>query len=208
MSSPTSQRVTVLLDAARSGDPRSTDELLPIVYDELRRLAEARLRHGRAQTLQPTALVHEAYLSLVAPGSGGRRRWSNERHFFAAAAIAMRDILVDRARRRGSLKRGGDRVRVGVDDGACLEAEPEADETNLVVLDGALSRLASRDPRKAEIVMFRYFAGLSVEQTALALDLSPATVKREWALAKALLYDDIKHGMASGTDSGNEECTP
>jgi RNA polymerase sigma factor (TIGR02999 family) len=189
---PETDHVTRLLEAARSGVSGATNELFPIVYEELHRLARARMRGAPAHTLQPTALVHEAYLRLAAPAGGGRREWANDRHFFAAAATAMRDILVDRARRRVSLKRGGDRRREDLGD-PIRPDEPEED-VDLVELDAALSRLAAHDPRKAEIVMLRYFAGLSVEHTALAMGLSPATVKRDWALAKALLYDDIKHG--------------
>lgn len=199
MESSGTHRVTQLLEGARGGDAAASRDLLPIVYHELRRLAESRMagqpKRGAGQTLQPTALVHEAYLRLVEPGNGEEVKWANRRHFFAAAATAMRDILVDQARQRASLKRGGDREKLEFEPGAELESEPESCGVDLIALDGALSRLAARDARKVEIVMLRYFAGLSVEETARSMDLSPATVKREWGFAKALLYDDLKHGV-------------
>ncbi len=189
-------RVTRLLDAARNGDAEAANLLLSIVYAELRRLAAGRLRRAvgaAGHALRPSDLVHEAYLRLFDPAKRSGTAWADRRRFFAAAATAMRDLIVDQARRGASLKRGGGRRRVGIDGGVDLEAEPQAGSMDLVALDGALSRLGERDARKAEVVMLRYFAGLSVEETALALEISPATVKREWAIAKALLYDDLRH---------------
>jgi len=200
MTGPETHRITRLLDAARGGDSAAFGDLLAIVYDELRQLAAGRMRRhaggGAGPTLQPTALVHEAYLRLLGPDDGAAVAWTTRKHFFAAAATAMRDILVDRARQRASLKRGGDRVREDMHGGADFEAgaETEAIGVDLIALDAALSRLAHRDARKVDVVMLRYFAGLSVEETARSLELSPATVKREWVLAKALLYDELKHG--------------
>jgi RNA polymerase sigma factor (TIGR02999 family) len=166
----------------RSG---TSGEMLPEVYDELRKLARARLARERQrhQTLQPTALVHEAYLRVS--GTDPQRRWDRRGHFFAAAALAMRRILVDRARHYQRIKHGSDAERVDLDS-AIMRADPSL--TDLVAVDEALTRLEHTDPRKAQIVSLRYFAGLSVEETAAALDLSPATVKNEWAFARAWLY--------------------
>jgi RNA polymerase sigma factor (TIGR02999 family) len=167
------------------GGPGSSDDLLPEVYDELRKLARARLARERQpdQTLGATALVHEAYLRV----SGGReeRRWDRRGHFFAAAALAMRRILVERARHYQRIKHGAGAEHVEVDS-AIVRADPSL--TDLVAVDEALTRLEQTDPRKAQIVSLRYFAGLSVEETAAAMDLSPATVKNEWAFARAWLY--------------------
>ena len=158
-------------------------ELLPEVYDELRKLATARLaRERHARTLQPTALVHDAYLRV---DSTSERRWEKRGHFFAAAALAMRRILVERARHRQRLKRGGGAEHVEIDS-AIGGADPRL--TDLVAVDEALVQLEQADPRKAQIVTLRYFAGLSIEETAAALDLSPATVKNEWQFARAWLY--------------------
>jgi RNA polymerase sigma factor (TIGR02999 family) len=172
-------------DSSRDGGPGTSDEMLPEVYDELRKLARARLRREQQQnqTLQPTALVHEAYLRI----SGDRqdRRWERRGHFFAAAALAMRRILVERARHYQRIKHGSGAERVELDS-AILRADPSL--TDIVAVDQALTRLEQSDPRKAQIVSLRYFAGLSVEETAAALDLSPATVKNEWAFARAWLY--------------------
>src|SRR5262245_14385973 len=169
------------------GGPGSSRELLPEVYDELRKLARARRareRHGKnAQTLQPTALVHEAYLRVA--GDQQEQQWDRRGHFFAAAALAMRRILVERARHYQRMKHGAGGQRVDLDSGIAA-ADPAL--TDLVAIDEALTRLEQTDPRKAQIVTLRYFAGLSIEETAGALDLSPATVKNEWAFARAWLY--------------------
>ncbi len=181
-------QVTQLLELAGSGDSRANEELLPLVYDELRRLARSQLKNEpTGQTLQATALVHEAYMRLVGDADV---RWENRAHFFGAAARAMRRILVDRARHRGRQKRGGDRERVELGDHAA--DSPTGGGTDLVALDGALARLEAEDPRKAEVVMLRYFAGLSIEETASALSLSTATVKNEWAFARAWLKRELE----------------
>ena len=172
-----------------SDGPRGTaGELLPEVYDELRKLAKARLareRH-RNQTLQPTALVHEAYLRVS--GDRPAQEWDRRGHFFAAAALAMRRILVERARHYQRIKHGAGGEHVELDE-AALRTDPALDD--LVAVDQALTQLEKIDPRKAKIVALRYFAGLSVEETAKALDLSPATIKNEWAFARAWLYRQL-----------------
>jgi RNA polymerase sigma factor (TIGR02999 family) len=171
--------------ADRDGAPGTTDDMLPEVYDELRKLARARLaREKRSnQTLQPTALVHEAYLRVA--GDRPQQRWDRRGHFFAAAALAMRRILVERARHYQRIKHGSASERVELDS-AIMRIDPAL--TDLVAVDEALTRLEQTDPRKAQIVSLRYFAGLSIEETAGALDLSPATVKNEWTFARAWLY--------------------
>ena len=181
-------RVTILLRDWQSGDARAGADLAAAVYDELRRLAAARLRLERADhTLQPTALVNEAWLKLVDQRAG----WQNRSHFFALAAQAMRRILVDHARRRHSAKRGSDPDTVPVDDVLDLLPSPLPDE-RLIAVDEALTRLAALDQRQARVVELRFFAGLSVTDTAQILDLSPTTVKREWASARAWLFDAIE----------------
>ena len=180
-------KVTEVLRAARSGDPRVADELLPLVYDELRRLA----RHQMAleipgQTLQPTALVHEAYLRLV---GSEEIAWESRGHFFAAAARAMRQILVNRALKRRAAKHGSGRAKVSLQDIGPVAGEPPAEE--LLALDEAMDRLAEVAPDRAQIVLLRYFAGLTVEETAKALGLSPRTVKRHWRFAKAWLHSEM-----------------
>ena len=178
--------VTRLLAAHRGGDFDALERLLPIVYAELKRLAAGRLRRERpGHTLQPTALVHEAYIRLA----GGGPRFENRAHFFGIAARVMRQVLVDHARASGREKRGGDRVRVTLRDEAVGAGEREFD---LVALDEALERLAARDAGAAHVVELRYFAGLSIEETAEALGISPATVKRDWAVAKAFLRRELE----------------
>ena len=170
-----------------SGKPKPARELLPLVYDELRRLAAQRLaREAPGQTLQATALVHEAYLRLI--GGDPDRPWDGRGHFFAAAAEAMRRILVENARRRHQLKRGGDRARVDLD-----KAEPAAPETDddLLALDDALERFAKNEPIKAELVQLRVFAGLTNAQAAEILGLSISTADRYWAYARAWLRVEI-----------------
>lgn len=172
-----------ILTAVERGDPRAAEELLPIVYTELRRLAAQKLANELpGQTLQATALVHEAYMRLV--GVEGQD-WDSPGHFFAAAAEAMRRILIDNARRKRSLKRGGDAHRVAL-DGLALAHEPTSDE--LIALDEALTRLAEADKTKAELVKLRYFAGLTLEEAAGVLGISPATADRYWSYARAWLY--------------------
>ena len=181
-------RVTVLLREWQGGDARAGADLAAAVYDELRRLAASRLRLERGDhTLQPTALVHEAWLKLVNQRAG----WQNRGHFFALAAQAMRRILVDHARRRQSIKRGSDQGTVPVDDVLDLLPSPMPDE-RLIAMDQALTRLAAIDPRQAQVVELRFFAGLSVADVSQVLDVSPTTVKREWASARAWLFDAIE----------------
>lgn len=172
--------VSRILQALDQGDPHAVDQLLPLVYDELRKLAAMKLAQEKpGQTLTATALVHEAYLRLV-----GEQQFHSCRHFFAAAAEVMRRILVDRARYKQSLKRGGGSQRIE------LQAEdmvsPPPDE-RLVALDEALTMLAQEQPRLAELVQLRYFAGLSIEETATLLGISPRTAKRDWTYARAWL---------------------
>jgi RNA polymerase sigma factor (TIGR02999 family) len=181
--------VTRILSAIEQGDPFASEQLLPLVYSELRNLAAQRLAQEKpGQTLQATALVHEAYLRLV----GDERRgssppWNSRGHFFAAAAEAMRRILIDAARHKRRPKHGGDRQRVDLDEAARI-AEPRED---LLALDEAIARLAQQEPAKAELVKLRYFAGLSLEEAAACLDISPATAKRYWVVARAWLYDAL-----------------
>lgn len=181
-------RLTQLLHAWQHGDAGAADELVPLVYAELRRIAANRLRSERAgHTLQPTVLVHEAWMRLA----DQRADWQNRGHFFAIAAQAMRRILVDHARRRATAKRGENPVSVAVDDVAHLLPSPMPDE-RLLALDAALDRLAALDARQAKVVELRFFGGLSVEDTATLLDISPTTVKREWATARAWLFDAVR----------------
>ena len=169
------------------GDRQSVDSLLPIVYQELRRLAASYLRRERpGQRLRPTALVHEAYLRLMKDKPG---RWQNRAHFCAIAAHSMRQILIERARARGAQKRGGARQRVTLDDALVAGGERSID---LVALDQALDRLAALDPEQARLVELRFFGGLTVEETAEALDISPATVKRHWTVACAWLARELE----------------
>jgi len=168
-------------------DRQSVDSLLPIVYQELRRLAASYIRRERpGQTLQPTALVHEAYLRLMKDKPG---RWQNRAHFCAIAAHSMRQILIERARARGAQKRGGVRHRVTLDEALVAGGERSID---LVALDEALERLAAFDPEQARLVELRFFGGLTVEETAEAMNISPATVKRHWAVACAWLARELQ----------------
>ncbi len=179
--------VTLFLDAAAVGDRQAAADLLPLVYDELRKLAAARMAaESPDHTLQPTALVHEAYLRLIGPED--QIRWESRGHFFAAAAEAMRRILVDAARRKGTEKHGGRRQRVDLPD---VPAEPEIADEKLLALDAALTRLAAEDPVAARVVELRHFAGLSIEDAAAALGLSRATAYRHWTYARAWLRDAI-----------------
>jgi RNA polymerase sigma factor (TIGR02999 family) len=182
--------VTRILSAVEHGDTQAAEQLLPLVYDELRKLAAQRLAQEKpGQTLQATALVHEAYLRLV--DDNRDQRWDSHGHFFAAAAEAMRRILVERARRKRTVKRGGQRQRQDVDDVEIVAASPTED---LLALDEALTRLAAEDPSKADLVKLRYFAGLSIEDAARALGISTATAKRRWAYARAWLFRQIEGG--------------
>jgi RNA polymerase sigma factor (TIGR02999 family) len=180
--------VTRIIDAIGHGDPRAAAELLPLVYDELRRLAAQRLAHeAPGQTLDATALVHEAYLLLV-PAAQQTTHWDSRGHFFAAAAEAMRRILIDNARKKGRLRRGGAWHRVDLDAAHRVAALPD---DNLLDLDAALTRLAELDPTRAELVKLRFFAGLTMAEAAAALGLSLATAERYWAFARAWLYAEL-----------------
>ena len=194
-SSALSHEVTVALEAVRRGDPRAAENLLKAVYDELRELAHARMTRepgrGAGMTLEATALVHEAYLRVVGDGDKEPQRWENRGHFFGAAALAMRRILVERARHRKRFKHGGGRDRVELNEQVELIDDNTADGTDLIALDEALEKLEKADPRKAKVVSLRYFGGLSVEETASAMDLSPATVKNDWAFARAWLHREL-----------------
>ena len=177
-------------------DRQSVNSLLPVVYQELRRLAANYLRRERpGQTLQPTALVHEAYLRLMKDKPG---RWQSRAHFFGIAAQLMRRILIDHARSHLRQKRGGEQQKVSLDE-AVVFSEDKGEE--LMAVDQALDRLAQLDPRQARVVEMRFFAGLSVEEIAAVLGVSPKTVKRDWSVAKAWLYADLKerYGIHPGT---------
>src|SRR4051812_48788858 len=179
--------VSRLLDAAQAGDRQAAAAVLPLVYDELRKLAAARMAtEGSEHSLQATALVHEAYLRLIGPAD--QPRWDNRGHFFAAAAEAMRRILVDAARRKRSYKHGGHRRRVELAD---IPAWPAVADEQLLALDAALSGLAAEDPVAARVVELRHFAGLSIEDAAALLDLSRATAYRHWTYARAWLRDAV-----------------
>jgi RNA polymerase sigma factor (TIGR02999 family) len=180
--------VTRILSAIEQGDPGAAEQLLPLVYDELRKLAAQRLAQEKpGQTLQATVLVHEAYLRLV-DGKVGQR-WESRGHFFVAAAEAMRRILVENARRKRAQKRGGRWVRQEFDDVNIAAPAPSED---LLALDEALVKLEANDPVKAQLVKLRYFAGLSEEDAARALGVSRATVQRHWRYAKAWLLDELR----------------
>jgi RNA polymerase sigma factor (TIGR02999 family) len=179
-------RLVETLGADPATAHRAASELLPLLYDELKALAKSRMeREAAGPTLQATALVHEAYLRLVGTNDPG---WNGRAHFFAAAAEAMRRILVERARSKSRIKRGGDRERVSLGEVATLEGEPDVD---VLALDEALTRLASTDPRKAQVVNLRHFAGLTLEETAAALEVSLATVKADWSFARAWLHREL-----------------
>jgi RNA polymerase sigma factor (TIGR02999 family) len=176
--------VTRILSTIEHGDPSAAEQLLPLVYDELRKLAAARMaQESPGQTLQATALVHEAYLRLVGPGS--THQWQGRGHFFAAAAEAMRRILIDRARCHQSTRRGGDRRREGLDEGALISTGPSDD---ILALDEALARLEAVDSRAAELVKLRYFAGLTIPEAAQFLGVAPRTADDIWAYARAWLF--------------------
>jgi RNA polymerase sigma factor (TIGR02999 family) len=185
--------VTRLLDAAAAGDRQAAADLLPLVYDELRKLAAARMAaESPGNTLQPTALVHEVYLRLVTPAKP-QAAFDGRGHFFAAAAEAMRRILVDAARRKRREKHGGDRQRVDLDATAAVAPEARDD---LIALDAALTRLAAEDPQVARLVELRHFAGLTIPEVAEILEISPRTADRLWAFARAWLLREL-----SGTEA-------
>ena len=188
-------QVTSILSAIKRGDPKAAEELLPLVYDELRRLAAHRLAQEKpGQTLQPTALVHEAYLRVF--GSGTPAHWDGCGHFFAAAAEAMRRFLVEQARRSRSLKRGGGRRREPADLDALLAG---GHTQEVLALHEALAQLAAHDPVKAKLVEMRFFAGLTLDQAAECLGIAPRTADRAWRYARAWLYNAM-----AGPDSGEK----
>jgi len=184
--------VTRILSLVEQGDPSAAEQLLPLVYDELRKLAAAKLaREKPGQTLQATALVHEAYLRLV--DGEHAQHWDGRRHFFSAAAVSMRRILVEKARRKHRIKHGGGLQRTQLDD---VEIESGASQFDLLALDEALSRLADEDPQKAEVVQLRFFTGLGHEEIAEILGVSTITVKRHWRYARVWLHRqiEVEHG--------------
>lgn len=183
-----SEEVSLLLEQHRQGQPEAFARLLALVYDELRRLAAYQLQTERPDhTLQPTALVHEAYLRIA--GQEGRMQWQNKAHFFALAAQVMRHVLVDHARAHRTEKRGKDHTKIPLEDARLLPAETHLD---LLALDEALRTLAEKDERKSRLVELRYFGGLSIEETAEVLGLSPTTVRREWTMTKAWLRREMR----------------
>ena len=186
--------VTQIIFRIESGDGAATDELLPLVYQELRRLAEAKLAQEKAgQTLQATALVHEAYLRLV--GQADQQQWDNSRHFFAAAAEAMRRILIERARSKQALKHGGDRQRADLEATIEPAVLPLACD-DILGLDEALQKLEQRDARKAELVKLRFFAGLTVAQAAQTLGVSTSTAENDWTYARSWLKLEMSGGRS------------
>jgi RNA polymerase sigma factor (TIGR02999 family) len=187
--------VTRILSAAEQGDPHAAEQLLPLVYDELRKLAAQKLAEEKSgQTLQATALVHEAYLRLVeSEHRSSSRSWDNRGHFFAAAAEAMRRILIDQARRKSSKKRSGAGQRLSLDAAASLVAPDATAADELLALDECLQQLEAEEPIKARLVKLRYFAGLSLEDSARTLGIAPATAKRYWVYARSWLYGKL-HG--------------
>lgn len=189
MTAPNPEPVTQLLAAAGRGDPRASSRLWTVVYEELRQLARRQLANeGPGCTFEPTTLIHEAFLRLVGDEP---IEWVNRRHFFAAAARAMRHIRIDDARRRGRVKRGGDRqARPAGDELASFDNDP----MEVLAVDEALKKLEQVAPRQAEVVMLRYFAGLSVDETAQALEVSPRTVDYEWRFARAWLHRELSRG--------------
>jgi RNA polymerase sigma factor (TIGR02999 family) len=181
------EKLTQILKAVGQGDKQAAEQLLPLVYDELRRLAAAKMaRETPGQTLQPTALVHEAWLRL---GADQQPAWENRAHFLTAAAEAMRRILVENARRKLRLKHGGDRERVELDESAI---EPPAEDEKVLQVHEALETLAATDPQKAEIVKLRFFVGLKNDEIAALLGVNEKTVRRHWEVAKVRLFQSIK----------------
>jgi RNA polymerase sigma factor (TIGR02999 family) len=183
--------LTVLLNRAEAGDRQAAEELLPLVYEELRKLAAARMANEAAgHTLQPTALVHEAWLRLA--GHDAQVQFANRAHFFAAAAEAMRRILIERARRKGAGKRGGDRQRIDLDK---VDIAAEADDDTLLLVNEALERLSREDAQAAEIAKLRYFGGLTLEEAAQVLGVTKRSADRYWAFARVWLFDEIRQAL-------------
>jgi RNA polymerase sigma factor (TIGR02999 family) len=185
--------VTQLLNAIDAGDPKAADQLLPLVYEELRKLAAAKMAQEKpGQTLQATALVHEAWLRLAGPEE--QKGWNSRGHFFGAAAEAMRRILVDRARQKLSLKRGAGAERINLDD---LEVAAAADDDTLLAVDEAMAKLAKEDPASAEFIKLRFFVGLTNEKAAQALGIPERTARRHWSFARAWLHRELlRQGQA------------
>lgn len=182
--------ITRILTAIEQGDTAAASQLLPLIYDELRKLAAQKLRHEHpGQTLQATALVHDAFIRLV--GDEPRKAWGGRGHFFAAAAEAMRRILVENARRKGRVKHGGGRLRVGLDPAFVVAAEPDED---ILALHDALDKLATIDPAKARLVELRFFAGLTSDEAAEVLGIAPSTADRHWTYARAWLRREVQGG--------------
>ncbi len=181
--------VTRILHSVESGDAKAADRLLPLVYDELRKLAAHKMvNESSGHTLQPTALVHEAWLRLV---GSEQRTWQNRVHFFGAAAEAMRRILIDRARRKRAMRHGGGQKRVDVED---VEIASATADDQLLAVNEALDKLAAQDKQKAELVKLRYFVGMTIEEAAQILGVSEPTAKRYWTYARAWLYHEIQKG--------------
>src|SRR6478736_9302588 len=179
--------ITLMLQAVARGERQASSDLLPLVYEELRQLAGARMsREAAGQTLQATALVHEAWLRLV---HEGERNWQNRAHFFAAAAEAMRRILIESARRKSRLKRGGDQSRVDIEE---VELATTTADDKMLLIDEALERLKTEDPDKAKIVMLKFFGGLTNQEVAQSLGVTERTVERQWAFAKAWMFNCIR----------------
>jgi RNA polymerase sigma factor (TIGR02999 family) len=195
---PGTENVTQILEAVGAGDEQAAEKLLPLVYEELRRLAAVKMAsEAPGQTLQPTALVHEAWLRISGPKE---RHWNGRRHFFATAAEAMRRILVDRARRRTASKRGGGAERVNLDG---LDLTSPSPDDQLLAVNESLAKFAAIDARKAELVKLRYFAGLSFEETAEVLGIAVPTAKQWWAYSRAWLRVEIA-GSGAGRSPGDE----
>ncbi len=193
-----SENVTRLLLDWSSGNQQALEELVPLIYKELRQLAHNFLYRERpGHTLQTTALVHEAYLKLIDQRDA---RWQNRAHFFAIAAQAMRRILIDSARKHAAAKRGGPREKLSLDEAADISLEPDS---NLLELDEALNELAKIDPQQSRIVELRYFGGLTIEETADVMSVSPATVKREWTMARAWLHQELTESAVDQTPPAN-----
>jgi RNA polymerase sigma factor (TIGR02999 family) len=193
------EMVTGLLQAFEAGDPKAAERLLPLVYSELRKLGRSMMaKTPPGNTLQATALVHEAYMRLVGKDDPG---WNSRGHFFAAAAEAMRRILVEQARRKAAAKHGGGQQRIDADD---VELAVDGPTDDILALDEALERLRAHDERKARVVQLRYFAGLTIEETAKVLGISEPTVERDWRFARAMLFDQLSpskpHGKSEERD--------
>ena len=179
--------ITRILQDITRGNSHASEELLPLVYEELRKLASARMAQEMSgHTLQPTALVHEAWLRMV---DDGNRKWQNRAHFFGAAAEAMRRILIENARRKSRLKRGGGQMRLDIDELDLAAASPD---DRVLLIDEALEQFKAEDPERAKIVMLKFFGGLTNQEVAESLEVTERTVERQWAYAKAWLYEKIK----------------